>query len=159
MGAAGVVVVGNNMQAIYGPKSEGYKTEMDEYMKVAGPESEPSPPGSIATARAVPPQTAAKASAPVDPAMAKSLIQALGGATNIERVEAVAETRLRVVVGNDSQVSDAGLRAAGVNAVMRLPHHILHLIVGSNAGRYATEMANTAGPFHSGSENSAAAPS
>jgi glucose PTS system EIICB or EIICBA component len=159
MGAAGVVVVGNNMQAIYGPKSEGYKTEMDEYMKMAGSESEPSPPDPIATAGGVPPQTAAKASAPVDPAMVKKLIQALGGATNIERVEAVAETRLRVVVGNDSQVSDAGLRAAGVNAVMRLPHHILHLIVGPNAGRYAAEIANTAGPFHSDSEHSAAAQS
>ncbi len=52
-----------------------------------------------------------------------------------------------------------GLRAAGVNAVMRLPHHILHLIVGPNAGRYAAAIASTAGPFHSGSENSAAAPS
>ncbi len=40
MGAAGVVVVGNNMQAIFGPKSESYKTDMDEYVKVAGPEAE-----------------------------------------------------------------------------------------------------------------------
>jgi PTS system glucose-specific IIC component len=159
MGAAGVVVVGNNMQAIYGPKSEGYKTEMDEYMKGAAPESEPSPPDPIARARSTPPETAAKASDPVDPVMAKNLIQALGGATNIERIEAVAETRLRVVVGNDSQVNDARLRAAGVNAVMRLPHHILHLIVGPHAGRYAAAIASTAGPFHSGSEHSAAAPS
>ena len=50
LGAAGVVVVGNNMQAIYGPKSEGYKTDIDEYMKTAGPEAELAGTDSVAIA-------------------------------------------------------------------------------------------------------------
>ncbi|MBV8046041.1 MAG: PTS glucose transporter subunit IIBC [Paludibacterium sp.] len=33
MGAAGVVVVGNNIQAIFGPRSENLKTDMQEYLK------------------------------------------------------------------------------------------------------------------------------
>jgi glucose PTS system EIICB or EIICBA component len=140
LGAAGVVVVGNNMQAIYGPKSEGYKTEMDEYMKGAGPEAELTSTGSIAPALKPPPLPVVKPSDPGDAAKASGVIAALGGATNIEQVEAVAETRLRIIVGSDTQVSDAGLRTAGVSAVMRFPNHILHLIVGPNADQDAAEM-------------------
>src|SRR6476660_1514161 len=47
LGAAGVVVVGDGMQAIFGTRSENLKTEMEEYLKTAGPEAdeveEPSP--------------------------------------------------------------------------------------------------------------------
>ena len=68
-------------------------------------------------------------------------IQGLGGLKNIQKVEAVAETRLRVVVGNEKQVNDAALQTAGVDGVMRLPNQILHLIVGPNADQYAAEMA------------------
>ena len=40
LGAAGVVVVGNGMQAIFGTRSENLKTEMEEYLKSAGPEAD-----------------------------------------------------------------------------------------------------------------------
>ena len=70
-----------------------------------------------------------------------SFIQGLGGFKNIKKVEAVAETRLRVVVSDDGQVNDARLRTAGVHAIMHLPNHITHLIVGPNADQYVTEMA------------------
>ena len=53
LGAAGVVVVGNNMQAIFGPKSEGYKMDMDDYLKVAGPEAELSESEAIAAPAAM----------------------------------------------------------------------------------------------------------
>ncbi|WP_100158760.1 PTS glucose transporter subunit IIBC [Proteus columbae] len=36
LGAAGVVVVGSGIQAIFGPKSDNLKTEMDEYMRSLG---------------------------------------------------------------------------------------------------------------------------
>ena len=46
-GAAGVVVVGDGMQAIFGTRSENLKTDMQDYLKTAGPEAdeieEPSP--------------------------------------------------------------------------------------------------------------------
>ena len=40
LGAAGVLVVGNNMQAIFGPRSENLMTDMQEYMAHAGDEAE-----------------------------------------------------------------------------------------------------------------------
>ena len=40
LGAAGVVTVGNNLQAIFGPKSDNLKTDMEEYLHTAGPEAE-----------------------------------------------------------------------------------------------------------------------
>ncbi|SUC38202.1 glucose-specific PTS system IIBC components [Proteus mirabilis] len=36
LGAAGVVVVGSGIQAIFGPKSDNLKTEMDEYIRSIG---------------------------------------------------------------------------------------------------------------------------
>jgi PTS system glucose-specific IIC component len=119
LGAAGVVVVGNNMQAIFGPRSEGYKTDIEEYLKVAGPEAEVSPSGDTA----------------------RLLIEGLGGGANIVTLAPVAETRLRVVVDDDRRVSESALEAAGVHAVMSLPNKIWHLIVGPNAAQYAAEMA------------------
>src|SRR3954466_3784373 len=40
LGAAGVIVVGDGMQAIFGTRSENLKTEMEEYLKTAGPEAD-----------------------------------------------------------------------------------------------------------------------
>jgi PTS system glucose-specific IIC component len=141
MGAAGVVVVGNNMQAIFGPKAEGYKMDMDDYMKVAGPEAELSETDLIATTAAAPQAAITKLRDPAAGDKARRFIQGLGGANNIQKVEAVAGTRLRVVVGNEKHVSESELKMAGVDGIMRLPNQILHLIVGPNADQYAAEMA------------------
>jgi PTS system glucose-specific IIC component len=141
MGAAGVVVVGNNMQAIFGPKAEGYKSDMDDYLKVAGPEAELSDTDLIAASGTAAPQAVTtKLRDPAAGEKARSFIKGLGGANNIQKVEAVAETRLRVVLSNDKHVNEADLKAAGVDGVMRLPNQILHLIVGPNADQYAAEM-------------------
>ena len=142
LGAAGVVVVGNSMQAIYGPKSEGYKMDMDDYMKVAGPEAELSEAELTATVAALAPQpVASKLRDPAAAEKARGFIKGLGGLNNVKQVDAVAETRLRIIVGNEGPVDDAALQAAGVNGIMRLPNRILHLIVGPNADQYAAEMA------------------
>lgn len=140
MGAAGVVVVGNNMQAIFGPKSEGYKADMDDYMKVAGPEAELSGTDIMETAAAAPQAVASRLRDPSAAQKARDFIRALGGGANIKQVDAVAETRLRVVLDNDVSVDEKGLVASGAEGIMRLPNHILHLVVGLNADQYAAEM-------------------
>ncbi len=141
MGAAGVIVVGNNMQAIFGPKAEGYKMDMDDYLKVAGPEAELSETDVLAaSATAAPQAVSSKLRDPAAGVKARSFIQGLGGPNNVKKVEAVAETRLRVIVGNEKHVSEAELKTAGVDAIMHLPNQILHLIVGPNADQYAAEM-------------------
>ncbi|HEX2517282.1 MAG TPA: glucose PTS transporter subunit EIIB, partial [Chloroflexota bacterium] len=140
MGAAGVVVVGNNMQAIFGPKSEGLKTDMDDYLKTAGPEAELSAAEAIQASAAAPQPVTSKLRDPAAAQKARDYISGLGGAKNVEEVAAVAETRLRVVVVDDTQVDEDALRTSGVDGIMRLPDRIVHLIVGQNADQYAAEV-------------------
>ena len=65
---------------------------------------------------------------------------ALGGAGNVERVDECAETRLRVVLRDPAGVDENGLTIAGVDAIVRLPANVVHLLVGLNADQYAAEM-------------------
>jgi PTS system glucose-specific IIC component len=139
LGAAGVVILGDGVQAIFGTQSENLKTEIQEYLKTAGPEAdeieEPSP-----------------VKAPVNPGMQPPLrdpdaarkanvyIAAVGGKGNIVRVDACAETRLRLVVREVSHVSDADLKAEGIGGVVRLDGDVIHLLAGLNADQYAAEM-------------------
>jgi glucose PTS system EIICB or EIICBA component len=140
LGAAGVVVVGDGVQAIFGTQSENLKTDMQEYLRGAGPEADeveaPSPVSAPPPAGLSPPvrdpDAARKASA---------YIAALGGKANIVRVDACAETRLRLVVRDQTQVREAQLESAGIAAVVRLDNgKALHLLVGLNADQYAAEM-------------------
>jgi PTS system glucose-specific IIC component len=139
LGAAGVVIVGDGVQAIFGTRSENLKTDMEEYLKRAGSEAdqaeETSPVKAPAPAGLEPrlrdPDAARKAAA---------YVAALGGKANIVRVDACAETRLRLVVHDEQKINDAALKKEGIAAVVRLPDHTCHLLAGLNADQYAAEM-------------------
>jgi len=139
LGAAGVVVVGSGMQAIFGTQSENLKTEMQEYLKTAGPEAdaveEPSPIKAPAPAGLKPPLRDPDAAR-----KANAYIAALGGKTNIVRVDACAQTRLRLVVRDKAQVRESALKAEGIAAVVKLDGDVLHLLADLNADQYAAEM-------------------
>ncbi len=62
---------------------------------------------------------------------ADDLIQALGGAGNIEEIEACA-TRLRTVVGDPALVDEQALKAAGAFGVLSAGS-VLQIIVGGEA--------------------------
>jgi len=139
LGAAGVIMVGDGVQAIFGTRSENLKTEMQEYLKTAGPEAdqveEPSPVHAPAAAGVI--------SKLRDPDAARKVaawLGQLGGAANIERVDACAETRLRIIVRDDTRIDQTALGKAGIGAVIKLPGRTLHLLVGLNADQYAAEM-------------------
>ena len=140
LGAAGVVTVGKGMQAIFGTRSENLKTDMEEYLKTAGPEADAVEEPLPAAAAAVPVGIVSKLRDPEAADKARQIIAALGGAGNIQRVDACAETRLRLVVGNETAVDERALQAAGASGVMRLANNTVHLIVGLNADQYAAEM-------------------
>jgi PTS system glucose-specific IIC component len=139
LGAAGVVVVGDGVQAIFGTQSENLKTEMQEYLKTAGAEADqveetspvktPAPAGLKLPLRD--PDAARKA---------RAYIIALGGKANISRVDACAETRLRLVVRDTAQVRESALKDEGIAAVAHLDGKVLHLLAGLNADQYAAEM-------------------
>ncbi len=138
LGAAGVVMVGDGVQAIFGTRSDVLKTEIGDYLKTAGPEADeveaPSPVKAPPQAGIQP-----KLRDPLAPEKARALINALGGKANIHRVDACAETRLRIVTTNGA-LDEAALKAAGVEAVVRLPDRVVHLLTGLNADQYAAEM-------------------
>lgn len=142
LGASGVLEIGNSAQAIFGPRSENLKTDMVEYLKTAGPEADEaySPDPAEAIAEAELDEAPAIQRDPNAAQKATEIIQALGGSQNIRNVEAAALTRLRLEVANDRSVDQAALQSAGVDAIMPLPDHILHLLVGLNADQYADEM-------------------
>ncbi|MFZ0790829.1 MAG: PTS transporter subunit EIIC [Chromatiaceae bacterium] len=140
LGAAGVVTVGNNLQAIFGPKSDNLKTDMEEYLHTAGPEAE-LPEGAAA------PKVRYKADDlrprhrdPRAPEQARAMLAGLGGAANVQVAEACAETRVRVTLADGAGLDEVALEAAGVQGILRLPDNVLHLLVGLNADQYAAEM-------------------
>jgi PTS system glucose-specific IIC component len=139
LGAAGVVVLGDGVQAIFGTQSENLKTEMEEYLKTAGPEAD-----EVETPSPVHAPPAAGVIVPLrDPDAARKAaawLAALGGASNLERVDACAETRLRVVLRNETGASESALRTAGIEAVIKLPGNTWHLLAGLNADQYAAEL-------------------
>ena len=141
LGASGVLQVGNNAQAIFGPRSENLKTDMVEYLKTAGPEADQVP--TMAAGESMDSSTAALPTVQADPeaaAKAQKMVAALGSADNIRKVDPVALTRLRVEVTDAGQVDDTALADAGVQAVMRVEDLVLHLVVGLNAEQYASEI-------------------
>ncbi len=140
LGAAGVVTVGSNLQAIFGPKSDNLKTDMEEYLRTAGPEAE-LPEGAAA------PKVHYKADDlrprhrdPKAPELARAILAGLGGSTNVRQAEACAETRVRVALADGAGLDEGALEAAGVQGVLKLPDNVAHLLVGLNADQYAAEM-------------------
>jgi len=139
LGATGVVVLGDGVQAIFGTQSENLKTEMEEYLRSAGPEADeveaPSRMHATPDVGVISKLRDADAAGKV-----AAWIIALGGAVNIERVDDCAATRLRVVLHSDAEVNESALGRDGIDAVVRLPGNTLHLLVGLNADQYAAEM-------------------
>jgi len=147
LGASGVLVMGNGIQAIFGPLSENMKTDMSEYLAKAGPEAE-LPSGGAApapvSAAAAPAKAAPVAKAASSSPEAQRLIAALGGKANIRTVGAVALTRVRVELVSLNGLDRQALTAAGVQALIELPPSRLHLVVGEDAAKLAEEIAATA---------------
>jgi glucose PTS system EIICB or EIICBA component len=133
LGATGVMKVGNNMQAIFGTRSENLKTDMEEYLRAGGggqgAETATTPPPA---ARRPPP--ASKVSKASDASRAAAIANALGGNSNIVRVEPVAVTRLRVQVRDPQKIDERALEEAGAAGVLRISDAVLHIVVEDGDG-------------------------
>jgi PTS system N-acetylglucosamine-specific IIC component len=83
--------------------------------------------------------TAPVAVAPVDKPVAVNVqeaekwLKALGGRENVRQLDAVAVTRLRVELGDDSVLSEADLTALGCQGVSQLDSGVWHLLIGDKA--------------------------
>jgi len=132
LGAAGVVVLGNAVQAVYGTRSENLKAAMEG---VLGGRAGPAPREPSGPHGAVSPDVAARG---------RRLVEALGGAGNVRTVEACARTRVRVVLADPARVDEAGVRAAGADGVMRLPGGVVHVLAGDEAAELAVALGRDA---------------
>lgn len=145
LGASGVVVVGNSMQAIFGPSSENLKTDMEIYLKTAGNEAElsaikPSNSSRTNDFPQVDEQESAQVLSDEERQHLPSLIKALGGSSNIVRMDDFALTRIRVELKDSSVLNDEILSSLGVRGVMRLGHQVAHLIVGPKAAAFVVDL-------------------
>lgn len=146
LGAAGVVTVGSNIQAIFGTRSENLKSDMEEYLRTSA-ESDDAPVGglskSIEAAAPADMPASARGAGPEEPEIdVGALLTALGGRANVKDVTAVAGTRVRVELANPDGVDEAAVRAAGARGLMRLNHGVIHVLVGPNAAAVAAAVAN-----------------
>ncbi len=129
LGAAGVVVVGNAVQAVFGTRSENLKTAMAATL--GGPAA-----GGSAAANA-----GSGAHSALDRVeLPAGLLPALGGAANVKTAEACARTRVRLVLADPMLLDEAALRASGVEGVMRLSGGIVHLVLGDEAEALAAAL-------------------
>jgi glucose PTS system EIICB or EIICBA component len=140
LGAAGVLLVGNNMQAIFGTRSDNLKTDIEEYLKTAGDEAELSDEAASEISYQPTGGATVRLRDPMAPEKARGIIDGLGGPDNIVKVDAVAETRLRVKIRDTTVVDETVLTDAGIAAHAVVGDGTLHLLAGLNADQYAAEM-------------------
>ncbi len=140
LGASGVLTVGNNVQAVFGPASENLKSDMEAALK--GNSAAISQAYNSATpSTAAAPVTGDAASDPQAVQRAQGWLQWLGGAANVVSVEACAGSRVRIVLKNSNELNEDALLKEGVIGVMRLKNQAFHLIVEHSAPAYARALA------------------
>ena len=137
LGATGVVKYSNNLQAIFGTRSENLKSDIEAYLRATGADLGASTAASAAAAPTPRPSSVPDADVL---RVGASSTDALGGARNIVSAEACALTRVRIQVRDTALVNEDALRRAGVAGLMRLDGGVLHLIVGPKADVLAVAM-------------------
>lgn len=137
LGSSGTVVIGSGVQSIFGPLSENYKTEMEEYLEAGGTGAVLA--GSSSRPTSAQPR-AALSSRTQNPVDIQALLRGLGGKDNIEDLGACATTRLRLTIKRKESVDLAGLKAAGVLATVQVSEQLFHLIVGWEAETVAENL-------------------
>jgi PTS system N-acetylglucosamine-specific IIC component len=141
IGARGVLKRGaTNVQVIIGPEADLISDEIRTELERSSTRG--ATPASSTPAAAPLAAVAASDQGPLDPDPVRWLA-VFGGATNVASLDAIAATRLRVVVRDPSSVDRqrlAGLDVAWVSA------DTFHIVVGSAAQRYADVMAKRISP-------------
>lgn len=156
LGASGVMEVGNNMQAVFGPLSENYKTDMEAYLRStsddsaaraasAAPAAQPvsAPAASAASAASAAP--AAEPEAPVRSrkraGQAPQILAALGGKGAVESVRVFGLTRILCELRGNSGVDEAALKSLGA-AALKTSDKVVQVVVGdADAALLADELA------------------
>jgi len=142
LGASGVLVVGDNIQAIFGTASENLKTDMEQCLR--GPAGTSPYPAPSATPFAVTSALVSPASANVNlndiNHLTQLVIEALGGRDNFVGAESVALTRVRVELKDASRANIGRLTSvSSIMATQVLRPGLLHLVVGEGVAQVLAE--------------------
>jgi PTS system N-acetylglucosamine-specific IIC component len=138
IGARGVLKRGGeSVQVIIGPEADIIADEIRREIASGRPAAAAPAAAPVASAVAAPAVApAASEAGPLDPDPSRWL-SVLGGAANVVSLDAVAATRLRVIVRDPSVVDRAQL---GTLDVVWVATDTLHIVVGHAAQRYADEL-------------------
>lgn len=138
IGARGVLKRGGgNVQVIIGPEADMIADEIRTTIASGGAAAAVSPaPVSAKPAAVAAAPAAATGNGPLDPDPLRWLA-VFGGATNVVSLEAVAATRLRIVVRDPSAVDRQRLDTLSVAWVST---DTFHIVVGDDAQRYAQQL-------------------
>jgi PTS system glucose-specific IIC component len=150
LGASGVLVVGNGVQAIVGTVAENLRTAMEEVVRSGG--GQMVAPSSAASAAAAPasaavsvssaPLTSSAASASAaDQGRAEQLLTALGGSAVVSGCESVAGNRLRLEVRRAISATAEQLASFGVTKVLVVNDRVVQLVLNGNAAGLGQAMA------------------
>ncbi len=133
LGATGVVNVGDNVQAIFGTRSENLKTAMEEYIKGAGSEADDTSmlklsetktdlvtPSNIASVKTAEPGQ--------DADLPDDVIIGLGGKDNIIEAKTSGATRIRIVLKDITKISESELHKTKVKGLMKVSDDTIHIL-------------------------------
>lgn len=138
LGATAVLAVGDGVQAIFGTRSENYKTEMDLYMRshsgAAGASAKLAP---VSPSASVKHKNSNASLSAKGQASVQSLLEASGGKDNIAGSDAVALTRVRLQLKDPVRFRGDRL---GNNVWQEIRPGLYHVIVGEEAGAIAEQL-------------------
>jgi PTS system glucose-specific IIC component len=138
LGAAGVMVVGDSLQAIFGTRSENIKTDIEALLagkgKAVARQAEPG-------INPVEPRLLDEAPCEPYPAELRArIVEAIGGMDNLLEVRRVAVTRVRLKLRQSERLQRDALQNLGVRGVQVLGDGVVHLIVGEESARWSKSL-------------------
>lgn len=131
LGAHGLIrPTSTTAQVVLGPVADQIAEEMRNAIK----QPTPTVAATVPDASRSPIDAANTDTVAVD---ARTWITALGGAGNITRVEAVATTRLRVMLISDERIDEPALVQLGARGVQRFSTGLIHVLLKADAAPFA----------------------
>lgn len=126
LGAAGVVIIGNAVQAVFGPASDQIRNSVAAYLQRQGHQPLPA---NLNPARALSPLPSSNDAL----ACAHRCAAILGGIGNIERVLACATSRVRINLHQPLSHEPDISNEPGIRDIMRIHERLYHLLVTEDA--------------------------
>ena len=136
LGAAGVVMAGNGVQAIYGTRAGNLMTDMQEFLDRAGDEAERPADYHMGVSAAAAPSAAEEKVPDATPGQLENLRNALGGAANIVSFEPAAKTRLLVKLRDNGLIREGLAEAAGLRLFVPRKGGDVQVLTGKHPERF-----------------------